>query len=279
LQEGFFQIPNKYQQIQNSFRKLKNIMKLRNYSPFRQVKPSQVVRIISLSLFLGTMFQGMSEAVAQFKPRTRKPPSIHSRGGGSRGCPGDNDKIPLTLFAPKSYRGETASKSPTLAWYMPTARPVNFDLYELPLNEKERPKKLGKRQELNAVPGVNKIAIASFYPELTVGKQYLWQISLRCSSGVAFERAEFQVVDIPSAIKGIISSVTNSIQIVNSLAQQGLWYDAFSEAVKQPESGKVGQLGSSLVKELVQSEEPDNVPDQRKYIEEQINQLQLIVQQ
>ncbi|NJL65588.1 MAG: DUF928 domain-containing protein [Methylacidiphilales bacterium] len=132
---------------------------------------------------------------------------------------------------------------------------------------------------MNTVPGVNKIAIASLYPELTVGKQYLWQISVLCGSGVAFERAEFQVVDMPSTIKGIMSSVTNSIQIVNSLAQQGLWYDAFSEAAKQLESGKVGQLGSSLVKELVQSEEPDNVPKQRKYIEEQINNLQLIVQQ
>jgi Domain of Unknown Function (DUF928) len=252
-------------------------MKLHNFSLFQQAKQNQMVGIIALGLFLGTMFIGMSEAIAQFKPRTRKTPSIHSRAGGSRRgeCISDNDKIPLTLFAPKSYIGETASKSPTLAWYMPTARSVELDLYELQPNETL--KKLGKTQELNASAGVNKIAIASLYPELKVGKKYMWQISYLCGTDVPFERAEFQVIDMPSAIKGIISSVRNSTQLVSSLAQQGLWYDAFSEAIKQPESGKVGQLGSGLVKELIQSEEPENNPQESKYIQEQISNLQLII--
>jgi hypothetical protein len=256
-------------------------MKIRNFLLFQQAKQSQMVRIIALGLFLGTMFIGMSEAIAQFKPRTRKPPSIHShsRAGGSRGCPGDNDQIPLTLFAPKSYIGETASKSPTLAWYMPTARPVNLNLYELQPNETETPKKLGKTQELNASAGVNKITIASLYPELTVGAKYMWQISHRCRKGVAFERAEFQVIDMPSAIKGIISSVRNSTQVVSSLAQQGLWYDAFNEALKHPDSGKVGQLGSRLVAELAQLEEPGNDREYSIDIKKQINNLQLIIKQ
>jgi hypothetical protein len=254
-------------------------MKLSAFTLFQQINRSQIKNILALALFLGTSFLLISEAHAQFRPRNRRPPSIHSRAGGSRGCPGDREEIPLTLFAPKSYIGETASKSPTLAWYIPTARSVEFDLYEIPADEKEQPIPLVKDQKIDASLGVNKIAIASFYPELTIGKQYLWQISLRCPSGVAFERAEFKVVDMPSAVKGIILSATNSMQIVNDLAQKGLWYDAFSEAVKQPQSNRLGQLGSSLVKELVQSEEPDNVPKERKYIEEQINKLQLIVQQ
>lgn len=165
---------------------------------------------------------------------------------------------------------ETASKHPTFTWFMSAAHPVKFRLFEFEPNGKL--KELGNTQDLNAFPGVNQIAIASTYSELTVGKKYLWQITLRCGNGLIVERAEFQVVDMPLALKGTVSKVA-------SLARQGLWYDAFSEALKYSDQGKLGQLGSNLIQELIQSEQTGNKPEEIESIKERINNLQLISRQ
>ncbi|MBD6617222.1 DUF928 domain-containing protein [Komarekiella sp. 'clone 1'] len=251
-------------------------MKLRNFSSFQSLSSKanqrRLVSIFTLSLFLLVI----PEANAKFKPRTRKTPSEHSRAGGSRGCPGDGG-IPLTLLAPQTYVGETASKRPTFAWFMSTARTVDFMLFEV--KPKQLPQIVMKAEELNSSPGVNKFAFPSTQPELTVGKEYFWQISMLCPSGLAFVRAEFQVVNIPLALKGSIKSASNSTQKVTYLAEQGLWYDAFAEALKYSNQGKLGELGSNLIQELIEHENVESKLNVSETINRRIKNLQLISQQ
>jgi hypothetical protein len=248
-------------------------MKLRNFSLFQFAKTNQhqLVSIFILGLFLWVT----PTAIAQFKPRTRKAPSPYTRAGGSRGCPSDENKIPLMLFAPQTYVSETVSKHPTFAWYVSAAHPVKFSLFEF--DAKEKLKELGNTQNLNASPGVNKFTIASTYPELTLGKKYLWQITIRCGNGLVFERAEFQVVNMPLALKGTLSNI-NSTQKVSFLAEKGLWYDAFGEALKYSHEGKLGQLGSNLIQELIQFEQTGK-PQDMENIKQRINNLRLISKQ
>ncbi|MBW4688782.1 MAG: DUF928 domain-containing protein [Komarekiella atlantica HA4396-MV6] len=251
-------------------------MKLRSFSSFQSLSSKanqrRLVSIFTLSLFLWVI----PEANAKFKPRTRKTPKEYSGSGGSRGCPGDVG-IPLTLLAPQTYVGETTSKRPTFAWFMTKAHTVDFMLFELKPNQ--QPQIVMKTEELNSLPGVNKFVVPSTQPELTVGKEYFWQISMLCSNGLAFERAEFQVVNIPLALKGSIKSTSNSAQKVAHLAQQGLWYDAFAEALKYSSQGKLGELGSNLIQELIEHESIENEPNMSETINKRIKNLQLISQQ
>lgn len=243
-------------------------MKLRNFSLFQSLSAKanqrRLVSIFTLSLFLWVT----PEAIAKFKPRTRKPPSPYSSRGGSRGCPGDGG-IPLTLLAPQTYVGETASKRPTFAWFTSTARTVDFILFELKPNHKLQI--VMKAEELNSIPGVNKFVVPSTQPELTVGKEYLWQISMLCPSGLAFVRAEFQVANI--------KSTGNSTQKVADLAEKGLWYDAFAEALQYSSQGKLGELGSNLIQELIDDESIENKANDSEATNRHIKNLQLIYQQ
>ncbi|NDJ21133.1 DUF928 domain-containing protein [Nostoc sp. B(2019)] len=251
-------------------------MKLRNFSLFQSLSAKtnqrRLVSIFTLSLFVFVI----PEAIAKFKPRTRKPPSEHSRAGGSRGCPGDGG-IPLTLLAPQTYVGETASKRPIFAWFMSTARTVDFILFEV--KPKQLPQIVMKAEELNSLPGVNKFVVSSTQPELMVGKEYFWQISMLCPSGLTFVRAGFQVVNIPLALKGRINSASNSTQKITYLAEQGLWYDAFAEALKYSSQGKLGKLGSNLIQELIKHERVEDKPNDSEAINSYIKNLQLIYQQ
>ncbi|WP_448266440.1 DUF928 domain-containing protein [Nostoc sp. DSM 114159] len=251
-------------------------MKLRNFSLFQSLSAKanqrRLVSIFTLSLFLWVT----PEAIAKFKPRTRNPPSPYSRGGGSRGCPGDGG-IPLTLLAPQTYVSETVSKRPTFAWFMSTAGTVDFMLFEV--KPKQLPQIVMKAEELNSLPGVNKFVVPSTQPELTVGKKYFWRISMLCPNGLAFESADFQVIDIPLAFKGSIKSARNSTQKVTYLAEQGLWYDAFAEALKYSSQGKLGKLGSNLIQELIENERVEDKPNDREAVNRFIKNLQLIYQQ
>ncbi|WP_193198004.1 DUF928 domain-containing protein [Nostoc sp. MG11] len=251
-------------------------MKLRNFSLFQSLSAKtnqrRLVSIFTLSLFLFVI----PEAIAKFKPRTRKPPKEYSLGGGSRGCPGDVG-IPLTLLAPQTYVGETASKRPTFAWFMSTARTVDFMLFEVKPNQ--NPQVVVKMEELNSSPGVNKFVVPSTQPELTMGKAYFWQISMLCPNGLAYERAEFEVMNIPLALKESIKPANNSTKKVTHLAEQGLWYDAFAEALKYSSQGKLGELGSNLIQELIEHENTGNKPNDSEKINSRIKNLQLIYHQ
>lgn len=201
-------------------------------------------------------------AYAEYKPRDRKAPSGYSRGGGSRGC--SSDGIPLTLLAPKRFIGKTASKRPMLAWYMSDSQNVRFRLFEF-----ESPTKIKKIAESNKIPtiaGINKLKLtADNYPELTVGKTYLWQIAIDCGIGTIVKRAEFTAI-APNPSRD--SNKNPRISDVDYYAQNEQWYEALEEALKKSDNGKLGQAGSKLVRELAQSETlMDNTKINKKRVE------------
>ncbi len=222
-------------------------------------------RIISLAigmLFLTTALP----AYAKYKPRDRKPASGYSRGGGSRG-----GSIPLTLLAPQRFIGKTASLRPMLAWYTSSTKNVRFRLYEF--ESATQVKQIGESKEIPTVVGINKLKLPTDYPELTVGKTYLWQIALDSPSGVVVKRAEFTVIDPQLLAKNKFTSITES---VNYYAENELWYEAFEEALKAKSDGKLGEAGSALVQELAQFEMSTASESSNGIIERRIENLQEI---
>ncbi|MBW4667802.1 MAG: DUF928 domain-containing protein [Cyanomargarita calcarea GSE-NOS-MK-12-04C] len=222
------------------------------------------------SLVVGVAFLMTAvPAFAQFKPRDRKPASGNSRAGGSRGC--SSSGIPLMQLAPQAFIGKTASTRPMLAWYMSSSQNVRFRLFEF--DSATTLKQINKVKEIPTIVGINKLKLPFDYPELTVGKTYLWQIVIDCEKDTIINHAEFTVINPQSLPKNQFTSITES---VNYYAQNELWYEAFEEALKATTNGKLGQTGASLVKDLAQSEMLTGSDVDIKNIQQRIEYLQKI---
>ncbi|MFN6482464.1 MULTISPECIES: DUF928 domain-containing protein [unclassified Nostoc] len=208
-------------------------------------------------------------AFAQFKPRDRKPASGNSRAGGSRGCA--TNGIPLTQLAPQTFVGKTASTRPMLAWYMSSSQNARFRLFEF--DSANTVKQIGQVKEIPTIVGINKLKLPLDYPELTVGKTYLWQIAIDCENDTIIRRAEFTVTNSQSLAKNKFTSIPES---VNYYAENELWYEALEKALEGSSNGKLGQTGATLVKELAQSEILTGNNVDKKNIQQRIEYLQKI---
>ncbi len=218
------------------------------------------------AVFLLTVFP----AFAKFKPRDREPASGYSRAGGSRGC-GNNGGIPLIQLAPQTFIGKTASTRPMLAWYMSSSETVRFRLFEF--DSANTTQQIGQDQEIPTTVGINKLKLPLNYPELTVGKTYLWQIGIQCENGRIISSAEFTVINPQSFAKNQFTDISKS---VNYYAENELWYEALEKALSATNNGKLGQLGATLIKDLAESEILIGKKPEIAKIQERIKYLQQI---
>jgi hypothetical protein len=196
------------------------------------------------AVFLMTVFP----AFAKFKPHDRKPASGYSSAGGKRGC-GNNGDIPLTQLAPQTFIGKTASTRPMLAWYISKSQNAKFRLFEF--DSANIPQQIGQDQEIPTTFGINKLKLPLNYPDLTVGKTYLWQIQIECEKEPIINNAEFTVINPQSFAKNQFTNISES---VNYYAENELWYEALEKALSATDNGKLGQIGATLVKDLAESE-------------------------
>ncbi|MBE9212457.1 DUF928 domain-containing protein [Plectonema cf. radiosum LEGE 06105] len=210
---------------------------------------------------------------AKYKPKNRKPASGYSRSSGSRGCPGS--QIPLTLLAPRTFVGRTASVRPILAWYTSSDNNVGLRLFEF--ESDTRVKQVGKAQEIPSVTGINTLKLPTNYSELTVGKTYLWQITLDCPGGQIVKRAEFEVINPQSVVKNKFTTIPEA---VDYYAENELWYEALEEALKtEGNNKKLSPTGSKLVQELAESELVIGTEIEIKNIKRRIGYLEMISQE
>lgn len=185
------------------------------------------------------------------KPKKRRePPSDYSRAGGSRGCPGED--IPLTVLAPTTFVGETISVRPTFTWFVSKPQPTEFRLFELDAST-PTPKRIGVPIKLESKSGINQLSLPEQQPALTVGKAYIWQVSIDCQDSPLIQRAEFRVVQKPTVLDSQLARVANS-QKAYIYAEHDLWYEAIAEALKVAPQGKLGQVGSNIVQNLAQTD-------------------------
>lgn len=193
----------------------------------------------------------LSKAKKAKKPKKRrKPPGDYSRSGGSRGCPGE--VVPLTIIAPNTFVGETISVRPTFAWYISKPLATEFRLFEL--RQGKAPKRVGSQIKLTSTSGINKFSLPQDQPSLTVGKSYIWQVSMNCPDGPFIQRAEFSVVEKSSAINSRLSKQKNNSHKAYIYVDQDLWYEAMEEALKTTSQGELGEIGSGIVRNLAKSD-------------------------
>lgn len=205
-------------------------------------------------------------APAAYVPGDQKPvPSDRrSDAGTTRGCTGGS--MPLTVLASRNYVGQTISRHPTFAWFVPhdsASRRMQFTLYEWVPDSKP---KAVQQMSWQSSPGI--MTLSPFSDSelgLQPGKEYRWQVAIHCDpdnpSGDLVGEASIEVVKIPPTVQTKLDRAVNSVEKANIYAEAGLWYNALGEALKLAEAGKLGAMGSTLVRELAQSEAPKTTPD------------------
>ncbi|HEY9600649.1 MAG TPA: DUF928 domain-containing protein [Allocoleopsis sp.] len=205
-------------------------------------------------------------ALADYAPGDQKPvpPERRSDGGTTRGCSGGG--MPLTVLASQNYVGRTISQHPTFAWFVPrdsASKSMQFTIYEWVPGGK--PKEV-RKISLQSSPGIMKLSpFSDSELGLQLGKEYLWQVVIHCDpdnpSGDLVSEANIEVVGIPAAVQSELNTAVNSAQKANIYAKAGLWYNALGEALKLAEPSKLGEVGSTLLNELAQSEAPKTTPE------------------
>ncbi len=66
---------------------------------------------------------------------------------------------------------------------------------------------------------------------------------------------------MPAAVQSKLNKAVNSVEKANIYAEAGLWYDALDEALKLAKPAKLGEVGSTLLNDLAQSEAPQTTPN------------------
>ncbi len=229
-----------------------------------------------ISSFVGLLLFLPAVAAANFRPSDRQPASDYTRSGGGRGCPNSKNQIPLTLLAPKTYIGYTASTRPTFVGYVSSSHEIEFQIFEFVSNKTVTPLSHPIKQKTS--PGIFQVYLPENYPQLTVGKKYFWQVAISCPGDDLVERSEFMVVEIPSTIENKLLTTTNGLQKSNTYAAANLWYEALAEALKSSNSQKLGQVGSNLVQEFAKYELVRD-KDNEELVKKRIVNLQRIANQ
>jgi hypothetical protein len=192
------------------------------------------------------------------------PPERRSDGGTTRGCSGEG--MPLTVLASQNSVGQTISRHPTFAWFVPpdsASKSMQFTIYEWVPGGK--PKEV-RKMSLQSSPGIMKLSPFSDNEQgLQPGKEYSWQVVIHCDpdnpSGDLVGEASIEVVEMPLTVQTKLNKAVNSVEKANIYAQAGLWYSALDEALKLAEPSKLGEVGSTLLNDLAQSEVPQTTPD------------------
>lgn len=195
--------------------------------------------------------------------------------------------MPLTVLASRNYVGRTISQHPTFAWFVPrdsASKSMQFTIYEWVPGGK--PKEVRNRS-LPSSPGIMKLSpFSDSEPGLQPGKEYSWQVVIHCDpdnpSGDLVSEATIEVVGMPAAVQSKLNTAVNSAQKANIYAEAGLWYNALDEALKLAQASKLGEVGSTLLNDLAQSEAPQTAPElppeERDAIAKQIENLKQIAQ-
>lgn len=239
-----------------------------------------IKRVIGYTLCWGLIVAPIAEAA--YRPGNQKPvpKDRRSDAGTTRGCSGGD--LPLTVLASRNYIGRTTEQHPTFAWFVPAdsaSKSMRFAIYEWVLGGKP---KVIRTLSLPSTAGIMKLSpFAKNEPGLQPGKQYLWQVVIQCDpdnpSGDLVSQTSLEVVTMPTSVQSKLSRAVNPAEKANLYAEEGFWYDALSEALKQAEASKLGALGASLLNDLAQSEapRPESLPE-RNAIAKQIAVLKQI---
>jgi len=125
--------------------------------------------------------------------------------------------------------GLTTKDQPTLYWY--TSQPIDYTV-EFTIIENKEPKALVETRINPPVQaGIQRVRLTDYNVSLKTGAQYRWYITVipdpKNRSKDIFARGFIERVDASETLQARLTQ-SDSAQIANVYATEGIWYDALS---------------------------------------------------
>jgi hypothetical protein len=201
-----------------------------------------------------------------FEPRKDQPAPSNTVGGGRRNdgkCLQDrkdseqsaaskslDQLLTLLLRSPLSDPQLTVSSRPTFLVYVPQ---TSTKAMELTL-ERDGKGIYQTRVDLSGTPGIVSIQLSANAPELEMGKDYKWLVSMVCGSGApedSFVEGSVRRIQPDSTLSQIDRA--KSLEKVALYAKSGVWFDAVATLAAlrkaQPNDPQVASAWENLLKD------------------------------
>lgn len=217
------------------------------------------ILFVNIVLCLSVLNISTTQAGYTPPPNQKTPPSNTYTGSATtRGCEGN--AIPPTILASRDRVGQTMSTHPTFAWFIDDEQPraMEFTIYKYTQNKQYN--KIYQTTEKTS-PGIMAFTLPKNESPLKLNQIYVSQVVIFCEpnspSTSLIDQVYFEIVDVPINLKNQLQNTSTSLEKVNLYAESGLWYDAIKEALNLANPGKLGEVGATLLKELVTEEKAD----------------------
>jgi hypothetical protein len=211
-------------------------------------------------------------------PPDRSSGPRRTTGGGTRGggCE-QQGEIDLTVLAPQTHIGQTASDHPTLVWYVPDEDPYELEL-QLYRYASDDPTDDTLEPVATFDLGESELGYMSFtlpedQPALSPDETYRWKIILKCEpsqpSKSQIGEADLQVIPANMSLDMLAG---DPVAQAEQLAEAGLWYDAIAVLSKEPVSAATAAYRNELLSSLA-AMEADNPRDSASGFSERLRYL------
>ncbi|MFB2969354.1 DUF928 domain-containing protein [Aerosakkonema sp. BLCC-F183] len=213
-----------------------------NYKPPNRSAPSQTAAGGARNYEQPAILESGDDSVIQLRgsdirgPAPAPPVRVQSL---PRAC---SQRVPV-LLVPQNHAGETISGRPTFFWYMRDTTSVEFTLTKVGTNEP-----IFKDDLQIPKAGIIQTEIPKNLPELAVGQDYLWSVSVACD-GLAGKKVILQAairrIAPPEELNRQLKSARSERDRARIYAQQGFWYDALKELSSASETKPQDRLISN----------------------------------
>ncbi|QZZ20269.1 DUF928 domain-containing protein [Leptothermofonsia sichuanensis E412] len=173
-----------------------------------------------------TLAAPASAAQTVYTPPLRPKPIFRTDSTGSRGCFQKDKPAQLSLLVPERHIGQTVSARPSFFWYLENAKVARFALVEFGVA-----KPLFEKTLQADKAGIMRVDLPQDAPELAVGKEYRWSVTVACnpnrpSDYVAFNQSFVERVAPSPGLSQQLARAKTTLERARAYAQNGLWYDA-----------------------------------------------------
>ncbi len=182
-------------------------------------------------------------------------------GTRSGSCSNVTDGVVFSGLGPRSTVGLTTSVRPEFVWYMTeiaAESPVLFRLLEL--DEAGQPNVVDS-VELSAQAGFMRYQLPDTVSPLEVGKDYLWQVIVRCDparSSFWASTLSLQVVTPSPELTDALATATTDAEQARIYGNAGIWYNALA-LVSTGTNNVETEVRTGLLQDLATLESDDAI--------------------
>ncbi len=156
----------------------------------------------------------------------------------------------ITLLAPKDHVSTTVSGRPTFFWYVTdVSSPVRFTV----VNPGHAEPVIDISLKADK-PGLFKFTLPPNIPELEIGREYRWTVSLRRNvespSANPIASASIKRISYPQQLEQKLSTVTSRFDRSAVYASSGIWHDTLATIHHAPTNEKSLPAPQSLLLDI-----------------------------